>query len=139
MAEDNDPGACVDDWIESTARGLPVDLLVDVFHQAFDALWQRASLTLGDVTLMAIVDRVLYNAAERFPQLASLKVESAGIRMEALRERAAALSADDLISAIRFALVEFLRVLGNLTADILTQALYAELAKVTVAREESNG
>ena len=43
------------------------------------ALWNRANLTLGEVTLTAIVDRVLYSAAEQFPPFESLKVEPAGI------------------------------------------------------------
>ena len=135
MAQESDPRGCVDAWIEGAARGLPVDALLEVFQQAFDALWRRAQLTLGDVTLMAIVDRVLYNAAERFPALSSLTVEPAGLRTEPLRKRPRSLDKDELLEGIRFVLVEFLTVLGNLTAEILTPALHAELAKA--ARQEA--
>ena len=38
-------------------------------------------------------------------------------------------SASPIVAAIRFVLVEFLTVLGNLTAQILTSALHAELSK----------
>lgn len=126
-----DARASVELWIQATARGLPVDRLLPAFQQAFDALWRRANLTLGDVTLMAIVDRVLHNAAERFPELAALTVEPAGIRTQALQERADGLRAEVLLEAFRFVLEEFVTVLGNLTADVLTAALSAELAKVS--------
>ena len=135
MAQENDPRACVDAWAERAARGLPADLLVQAFQGAFDALWRRAQLTRGDVTLMAIVDRVLYNAAERYQELSSLTVEPAGLRTQALRDRADGVNVDELLQGIRFVLVEFLTVLGSLTAEILTRALHAELVKL--AREEA--
>jgi hypothetical protein len=65
-----------------------------------------------------------------------LKVAPAGIGTQALRERADSLRADELLAGLRFVLIEFLTVLGNLTAEILTRALHAELAKVS--QEESD-
>jgi hypothetical protein len=135
MAQDNDPRACVDVWVERAAKGLPAGLLLQAFQKAFDTLWRRAQLTLGDVTLMAIVDRVLYNAAERFPELVLLTVEPDGLRTLALRDRADCVNVDELLEGIRFVLVEFLTVLGSLTAEILTRVLYAELVKL--AQEEA--
>jgi hypothetical protein len=130
MAQQNDPRAIVDAWLDRAGRGLPVDLLLQAFQEAFDALWRRAHLTLGDVTLMAIVDRVLCNTAERFPELSSLRVEPAGLWTQALRDRAERLKVDELLDGIRFVLVEFLTVLGSLTAEILSRALQAELVKL---------
>ena len=135
MVQENDPRACVEVWIEHCARGQPVDRLLQAFQQAFDALWRRAQLTLGDVTLMAIVDRVIYNAGERFPELSLLTVEPVGLQTQALRERGLSLRADELLEGVRFVLVEFLTVLGSLTAEILTRTLHAELAKVAEGEE----
>ena len=88
-------------------------------------LWQRSQLTLGDVTLTAIVDRVLHLAGEQFPALGSVALSEAGLSW---REPPAGADPARLAEGIRFVLVEFLTVLGNLTAEILTPALHAELS-----------
>jgi len=129
MADESDHRACVDAWIERGAKGLPPDRLLLAFEWAFAALWQRAHQTLGDVTLTAIVDRVIHVSAERYPVLSSLKLEAVGLRCGDLHHRASSLDGDQLVQGVRFVLVEFLTVLGNLTAEILTPALHAELSK----------
>lgn len=88
MVDAHEHGACVDAWLARAANGLPPDKLLMVFNQGFTALWSRAHQTLGDVTLMAIVDRVLYVAAERYPYLCALKVEPAGLRCQELQQQA---------------------------------------------------
>ncbi|WP_437908775.1 hypothetical protein WME95_13330 [Sorangium sp. So ce327] len=123
--------------MERTAEGLPAERLIQVFERAFAALWRRALVTLGEVTLGAIVDRVLYNASERYTMFSSLRVESTGLCCETLHERAGGLRRDQLAEGIRFIMIEFLVVLGNLTAEILTPALHAELSNI--AREEMGG
>jgi hypothetical protein len=40
----------------------------------------------------------------------------------------------ELVAGIRFVLVEFLTVLGNLTAEILTSELHAELSNIVLPR-----
>jgi hypothetical protein len=80
------------------------------------------------VTLTAIVERALYTATEQFAFLASLEVHASGLRCQALRSQAG-LRHDQVSAAIQFVLEEFLTVLGNLTAQILTPALHAELSK----------
>lgn len=130
MTNESDHAARVHAWMESVAKDLPPERLVQVFEQGFAALWRRAHRTLGDITLNAIGDRVLLTAAERFPFLSSLQVESAGLRCQELQGYAGGLSRDWLLEGLRFVLVEFLSVLGNLTAEILTPALHAELSKV---------
>lgn len=129
MATNMTHTAVVDVWLERYATGLPSEDLVRGFEDAFTALWRRAYRTLGEVTLSAIVDRVLYNARARFTFFSSLELEPAGLQCQALREHAHGLRRDQLDDGIRFVLVEFLTVLGNLTANILTPALHAELSK----------
>lgn len=124
--------ACVDAWIARAAKGLPPELLLKLFEQALGALHRRTLVALGDVTLTAILDRVLFNAAERFPLFSAIKVEPTGLRWDELRERAAELDNGELAEGIQFVLVEFLIILGNLTSDILTPALHLELSKVAL-------
>ena len=130
MVDAREHGACVDAWLERVANRSPSDRLLLVFDQGFAALWGRAHQTLGDVTLMAIVDRVLYVAAEQYPFFSALKVEPAGLRCQELQQQAGSLHRDRLAEAVRFVLVEFLTVLGTLTAEILSPALHAELLKI---------
>jgi hypothetical protein len=129
MANHPDHGVCVDTWMRRVGNGVPADRLIHVFERDFGALWRRAHQTLGDITLTAIADRVLYTAAEQFPFLASIEIDPVGLRCQDLRDRAEALDHDLLVDGIRFVVVEFLTVLGNLTAQILTDALHAELSK----------
>lgn len=132
-------GALVDRWLESAVRDRPPDSQLRAFEGAFDSLWQRAHETLGEVTLTAIVDRVLYTAAERHPILAPLKLTANGPSWQALGARSMDGAGERLPDAIRFVLVEFLTVLGNLTAEILTPSLHAALAKAVAekGREEN--
>jgi hypothetical protein len=130
VLDESDHRAQVDAWMDRADKDAPPERLLDAFEQAFGAVWRRARLTLGDVTLMAILDRVLYTAAERFPLLSPLEVDATGLRSDKLRERAGSLRRDQLADAIRFILVEFLTVLGKLTAEVLSPALHSELAKV---------
>ncbi|HEX7600673.1 MAG TPA: hypothetical protein VF316_03670 [Polyangiaceae bacterium] len=95
------------------------------------ALWRRSVVTLGEITLWAVVDRVLYMVSETHPFLSTLTVEKTGLRFDGFREQGGALDAN-LRPAVRLVLVEFLTVLGHLTDEILTPALHAELSKVAL-------
>src|SRR5690348_2780976 len=114
MADDHDHGACVDAWFQRSARGLSSELLAAEFEAAFTALWRRAHQTLGDVTLSAIIDRVLYVAAEQHPVTSALELDVTGVRWDAFRQQAATLPAEPLALGVRFVLLEFLTVLGKL-------------------------
>ena len=127
--------ACVDAWLGRSAKSLSAEALLGLFEAALGALWARTSTPLGEVTLTAIAERVLYDASERFPLFATLKVEpSEGIQCRELRARIDSVSAAGLRDAIRFVLVELLTVLGNLTAEILTPELHAELSSVVLPK-----
>jgi hypothetical protein len=121
---------CVEAWLDRAAKTLAPAQLVTLFERALSALWRRAEVTLGEVTLTAIVDRVLYTASETYPFLSALKVETSGIGFDGFREQGAHVA--NLPEAVRLVLVEFLTVLGHLTDEILTPALHAELSKVAL-------
>jgi hypothetical protein len=133
VADKNKHRARVDAWMTRATRSAAPERLVDAFERAFGALWRRADATLGEVTLGAILGRVLYTAAERYPLLSSLEMSGTGLNGDKLRARADSLNQDQLAQGIHFILVEFLTVLGNLTAEVLTPALHSELAKAAPA------
>jgi hypothetical protein len=128
--------APVDAWMACAPKE-PPERLFEAFERSFGAMWRRAYRTLGDVTLIAVLDRVLYAAAERFPLFSSLEVNAKGLESDKFWAIADGSSRDDLAGGIRFVLVEFLTVLGNLTGEVLTPALHAELGKAAVPGEET--
>ena len=137
MIETDDHRTRVDALMGLAAKDSSPRRLLEVFEQGFGAVWRRAHATLGSVTLMAILDRVLYNAAGRYPVLAPLEMDESGLRVDKLREGIDGLERRPLEDALRFLLVEFLTVLGNLTAEVLTPALHSALAKAAVPGEEA--
>jgi hypothetical protein len=134
MVDNNPHRVAVDVWVERAAAGLSAAQTLENFDEAFGALWRRTSCTLGEVTLMAIADRVLLDAAEKFPMLSQLEVDPTGLRSEQLQAQAATLDQTGVVEASRFLLTEFMTVLGDLVANVLTPSLHAELAKVTLAQ-----
>ncbi len=136
-----DPGheAAVDAWIERSLPSLPIEI-VGLFHEALEAVWNRAVTTLGTVTLTAIAERVLYTAVERYGFLSAINPRPNGdARWRAqLHERLAAVPRAELVGGLRFALVELLRVIGSLTAEILSADLHAALAKTIAATTDAS-
>ena len=127
----NEPYASfVDAWLHSLPNERRSEELVVLFERALQAVWERAQRTLGDVTLEAIGERVLYHAVAKYPAISRLALEPSGFHCRELRDGAQQLDKADMQEGLRFVLVRFLAILGSLTADILTNALREELSKV---------
>lgn len=121
----------VDVWIKQNANGLPAEQLLIIFTAAIRAIQKRAATTLSEVTLTAIFNRILYTCQKKFPLLSETKTEQKDVSFDKIVEQARGLQPDEITNAFRFFLIELLTILGNLTANILTQSLYRELTKVT--------
>ena len=135
MSDAHDHSNHVNKWMTKAARDLSSDELLELFEQATGALWRRARLTLGSVTVTAVMERVLYNAAERFSPFESLKIVTSGIDCQELRDQTEIVDSEDLREAMRCVLVEFLVLIGNVTGELLTPALHSELS--TISPKES--
>lgn len=137
MLDEGQHAAFIDGWLTRSTKDCAPEVLLQLFEVALGALWARTKTTLGEVTLAAIADRVLYDAAEKFPLFSSLKVEpSSGIQVRELRQQLVSVRASDLKEGFRFVLVEFLTVLGNLTAEVLTLELHSELERVVLPKND---
>jgi hypothetical protein len=128
--------ARVDIWLDRSPRE-PAEACLRALAQVFGVLQARAGLTLGEVTLHAISDRVLHEVREQFPELTSLGVVPAGVVAPDPLAHAPTLDPGRVRQATRVVLVRFLTVVGKLTAEILTPALHAALA--SDADEEQRG
>ena len=124
---DEDHRTAVTAWLERIPTR-SVETLTQAFEDTFAALWQRSLLTLGEVTLAAILDRVLHRAAELHPSASVFEVDASRLRYRGLRSQTG-MRTEQVTELLCFVLEEFLTVLGNLTAQILTPALHAELLK----------
>lgn len=121
--------ARVDAWLAAQGEELSTRERRRLFEHALTALLRRASRTLGEGALRAILDRVLFTAIERYPLLAALELARDGIRWGGEPPRAE-LAGEVEREACRFLLVELLTVLGILSGGILVPPLHAELASV---------
>ena len=131
MPDEGRHAARVSEWLAKAAPDGSSIIRLRLFETALGALWARAATTLGEVTLAAIAERVLSNTSERFPPLSSLTVEATGgISFRAFHDLGGTWQDPELTEGIQFVLVEFLTVLGSLTAEILTPELHEELSHV---------
>ena len=126
-----DHRACVESLAELPDTQASPERLRGQFEARLDAIWRRAVITLGEVTMGAIVGRVFYTASELHPSLGALRVSSTGIDYRGLEQQAGHLDPQDLALGINFILVELLTVIGTLTAEILTPALHEALSTAT--------
>lgn len=141
VTERGQHAALVNAWLERSAKDRSSEVLLRLLEAALSTLWARTTTTLGEVTLTAIAERVLHDTSEKFPIFSSLKVEpTGGSPFRELRKRMiSSVNGSELVTGIRFMLVEFLTVLGNLTADILTPELHSELSNVVLIESEDKG
>jgi hypothetical protein len=130
---------CVATWVARSVDGRPAKRKLAMFERALAALWRRAQPTLGDVTLAALVERVLYTAAEQHALIAALKVRANGVDLGALRARAGELDEKEIAASLRAVLVDLLALLGSLTAGILAPGLRTELSNVALREPAEAG
>ncbi len=131
----------VDTWLERSIDHTASLEVVRLFHAAFESVWIRAVTTLGSVTLAAIGERVLHKATAKYPFLSAINTRPNGeVRWkEAMHERLTSVSRSELIDGLRFGLLEFLTVIGALTAEILTEELHAALADAVLTAPPESG
>ena len=121
----------VDTWLARRTHGLSAGQCSRLFAQAASALFNRAHVTLGDVTVAAIAERVTATAAERFAFLEGLELWGGDVTgWDGLHGRAETLEREEVLRAARFVVIELITVLDRLTAGILTPALRLELDRV---------
>jgi hypothetical protein len=129
MVDRRDHAARVDWWIDRSARAAAPERVLSVVEAKLQALWARVAPTLGEITLAAVLDRVLHNATEQFPLLHLVTTDTnVGVDLSAMTEVTTPLQAAEVLRAFRVVFIEFLTVVGNLTAELFSDELHEELA-----------
>lgn len=121
----------VEEWASQDADKLSAKMQVQLYAMAVEAIEIRSRNTLSSVTVLAVVDRVIHESKEKIPILFPVTIDSNGMNLSGLLETCEACKKADLSKALRFLLTELLTILGDITADILTDPLHQELKKVT--------
>jgi hypothetical protein len=132
MTAESAHASAVRDWAHGIATDASAADVIRAFERAFNAVWARAHVTLGEVTLIAIVDRVLIDAAERAPMSAGLDLLPTGFQFERLLERSQGLPPAQVATTLEAVLVDLLTVIGRLTSEIMTPALHSALSAVAL-------
>jgi len=118
-------------WETENAKGLSKEQLVPLFAKAILAVEKRSLVTLSSVTVMVVADRAIHESKEKHPILANIKIDPNGMDFSELLKMNNSQVAEEACDALRYLLMEYLMVLGNITAQILTTALHRELMMVT--------
>ena len=129
----------VRDWIESVTPGLSPPELIELFEFTITKLWSRSCIMIGDVTLLAILDRVLASFTETHKISFPLSIDSAGIRWDNLRKSGAKLKPDEIILALTYFATEFIAIAGSITGDLLSGPLHKELETITLKNNNTGG
>jgi hypothetical protein len=116
----------VDKCIERLNHDIPLEKRGEVLAQLVGALWVRMSRTLSEVTLEAIFERALFHSKEKFPFLASFKIDHTKPLISSFISPTN-VENQQLIAAFRYLIIETIELIGNLTSNILIAGLYQEL------------
>jgi circadian clock protein KaiC len=125
----------VKSWLDQAAKNADPPALILLFEAAWDALWRRAESAVGEIALESIAHLARSNSVEKYPFLAPLTLEKNSVSGKGLLESPDGLEKPKLQEGLGFMLVEFLTVIGDLTDQILTPGLYAELSRITPGSE----
>lgn len=120
----------VEAW-KSKNSGLSNKELIQLFINGILAVRRRSLGTLSNVTVTAVIDRILLECQERFSVLSEIKNDSEGLHFSKFSDQIMDFKSNDVQEALQELLLELLEVFGNITADILTKNLHQELMIIT--------
>lgn len=122
--------ATTDAWLATAlkADATPAAILA-VWEQAVVLLWRRAALTLGEVTLAVIFERVVMDVAVTHPLVAHVTLGDPGPDLRALHTAGATADGKHLRAGLRAFVISYVSLIDALTGGILTPVLRKELEK----------
>lgn len=119
----------VTEWENQNLVGLSAWEKCELYGKSIDAIIARANKTLSAITITVIIDRVFHQNKIIFPLMNDLEINfNNKILSHFVNNKKQQHS--ELLQTLRCTLIEILRVLGRITADILTSPLHNELMSV---------
>lgn len=120
----------VERWLATAGKKLSAEQQIDLLEQTIGALWRAAQPSISEVTLALILDRVVINTRDHFPNFPDLAVAAPSLDVAPLRARRAVLGAAKVKAAVAFLITEFVAINSGMTADALTPAMHKTLSKI---------
>ncbi|MEO5968735.1 MAG: hypothetical protein ABIQ95_02310 [Bdellovibrionia bacterium] len=128
----------MDAWFNKNVEGLSTEETVNLLGQTLAVLWESARKTLSEVTLMAVMDRVILINSESFSFLSLVKVELGGVRVKELERTASLLRKNAVVGAAKDVLTDFLTIIGNITGEVISRTLITKLSRV-ISKDSLSG
>jgi len=119
----------IEQWMATHLEGLPSDQVISCLLDAIEAVLTRTLATLSEVTLNAVLDRVLLQVQAKQTKPIKLSIKNFKFERQELTNEMAK-RPDEVIAALRCFLIELFSIINNLTAGILSELLYQELRKM---------
>jgi signal transduction histidine kinase len=113
----------IDAWLEQTTRNMSSRKIVAVFSSALTNFSRKASRSLNRLTLMAIVNRVLYQCKDHYPLLQGVRIDNTGFNFDQYKYQLEQAAPEELKESFRNFFIELFCILGDLTADVIHPVL----------------
>jgi hypothetical protein len=124
----------VEYWFSLASKGMTPKDQVLLLEKGIATVERRACQTLSSITLKVVIDRVLHETQQKFPVISDITLDEKFLNFSAMDKEKYAL---EKVDALTYLLVELMKVLARLTANILNTPLNNELKKVTKDSGES--
>ncbi len=112
--------------IEERVNHARKEEVLDIYEELLTTIWNRILPTLGQVTVVAIVERALVITTRTYPQIRYLQVRNHGIDFSELRQHADESAREMLREALKDLLTKLVDILAALTGDVLVRQLIKE-------------
>ena len=117
----------IETWIQKSTGKLSSQNLSEFLELAINDIILKAQTSISEVTVLAILERVLYNSAERYSLLREVKIENDKLQFAMLHPSYKSYSNSEIREAFHYLITEFLFIIGNLTGEQLTPIMHDEL------------
>ena len=124
----------VEYWFSLASKGMTPKDQVLLLEKGIATVERRACQTLSSITLKVVIDRVLHETQQKFSVISDVTLDEKFLNFSAMDREKYAL---EKVDALTYLLVELMKVLARLTANILNTPLNNELKKVTMDSGES--
>ena len=117
----------IGNWVEKSTRALSKAEKIDLFEKSLLKIVSKCQTSLSEITLGAVLDRVLYNSSEQYPLLLSIHLKGVLLDFDHIRNHLDPVTDSEVNEAFHYLITELFFIIGNITAEQLTPLLLAEL------------
>jgi hypothetical protein len=118
--------------LEGRTAPMPPLNRIERSEERLVSLWERAVTTLGIHTVHVLLDRAIWQTAQRHPDITLIQHDDSGLRFDALEESYATRPQEEIAAAFDDLCAEMLLLLARLLGPEMAQRLSADRAVTDV-------